>query len=70
MICRAASGVVLVDIFYVYEVFRKVHGYFIGIVYLVHKAHCKELYSVGYQEPIQSQEDFVKGNISNAESLN
>ena len=51
VICRTASSVVLVNIFYVFEVFRQVQGYLSGIVYLVHKAHSKKLYPVGYQEP-------------------
>ena len=43
VICRAASGVMVVNIFYVLEVSRQVHGYFGGIMY-------RKLYSVGYQE--------------------
>ena len=55
VVCRAASGVMVVDIFNVFEVFRQVHGYFGGIVYLVHQTHCKKLYSVGYQEPSHAE---------------
>ena len=63
MICRTASSVVLVNIFYVFEVFRQVQGYLSGIVYLVHKAHCKKLYPVGYQEPPRVDE-MVGGKVS------
>ena len=33
------------------------------IVYLVHKAHCKKLYSVGYPEPPRVDE-VVDGKVS------
>ena len=63
MICRAASGVMVVNIFYVLEVSRQVHRYFGGIMYLVHQAHCKALYSVSYQEPSHA-EHVVSGQVS------
>ena len=54
MICGATSGVVIVTILYFLEIVCQVHGYLGGVVYLVHQAHCKMLYSVVYPEPSQS----------------
>ena len=46
----------MVVIFYVLEVSRQVHGgYFGGIMYLLHQAHCKKLYSVDYKEPSHAE---------------
>ena len=53
MVCGAASGVVIVDIFDICEVIRQVHGYHGRVSNLIDQAHCKVLYSVFYREPTQ-----------------
>ena len=51
MIGGTASGVVIVDLFYVFEVIGQVHGNSDVVVDLEHQAHCKLLYSVLNPEP-------------------
>ena len=53
LVCGAAPGVVVVDLFDINKVIRQVHGYRGRVSNLVDRAHCKVLYSVFNREPTQ-----------------